>query len=105
MLVLDTDGETVVDTGIGYRDGDQVLIRVRRRGRRYDLSDGGGAADRGGRRSGWLARAEQVVAARGMNVNRRGVVFVPAVEGRDLDALTRRLAETSRQVYLALLEL
>jgi hypothetical protein len=40
-----------------------------------------------------------------MNVNRRGVVFVPAVEGRDIDALARRLGETSRACYFALLEL
>jgi hypothetical protein len=38
-------------------------------------------------------------------VNRRGVVFVPAVEGRDLAWLASRVAECSRAVYGALLEL
>jgi len=46
-----------------------------------------------------------VVAAEGFNVNRRGVIFVPAVEGRDIAALVRRLALTSRTAYLTLLEL
>ena len=98
-------GETVVDTDIAYRADDPVLIRVRRREHRYDLTDDGGAVGRAGRPPGWLAVAQRVVAGTGMNVNRRGVVFVPAVEGRDLDALGTRLAETSRLVYLALLEL
>ena len=105
MLALETDGETVVDTGVGYRAGDPVLVRVRRRAHRYHLTDDGGAVERAGRRTGWLTTAQQVVAVTGMNVNRRGVVFVPAVEGRDLDTLSRRLAETSRTVYLALLDL
>ena len=63
MLVLDTDGETVVDTDIAYRAGDPVLIRVRRREQRYDLTDDGGAVERAGRPPGWLAAAQQAVAA------------------------------------------
>jgi hypothetical protein len=46
-----------------------------------------------------------VVAEEGFNVNRRGVVFVPVIEGRDIDELASRLAETSVAVYAALLEL
>jgi hypothetical protein len=41
----------------------------------------------------------------GFNVNRRGALFVPAVEGRDIAMLALRLAETAGTVYLALLEL
>ncbi|HEX2109994.1 MAG TPA: hypothetical protein VHF67_00445 [Gaiellaceae bacterium] len=37
-------------------------------------------------------------------MNRRGVVFVSAVEGRDLAALAARLAETSLAVHAALLD-
>ena len=102
--VADRD-ETTVDTGLSYRSGDPVLIHVRRRGRRYDLSDGGAAVERAGNRPGWLEAAQHVVLVDGFNVNRRGAVFVPVVEGRDLDDLCRRLGATSRQVYLAVLEL
>jgi hypothetical protein len=47
---------------------------------------------------GWLAVAERVVAEEGMNVNRAGVVFVPAVErpDRDLAAPALRLGESSQ---------
>jgi hypothetical protein len=40
-----------------------------------------------------------------MNVDRSGNVFVPAVEGRDLQDLVVRLADASRAVHEALLEL
>ena len=38
-------------------------------------------------------------------MNRAGVVFVSAFEGRDVERLTERLAATARDVHLALLEL
>ena len=53
---------------------------------------------------GWLPVAEALVAEEGFNVNRRGVVFVPAMEGRDLATLAARLAATSLAVYQELLE-
>jgi hypothetical protein len=42
-----------------------------------------------------------VVEREGPNVNRRGVGFVPAVEGRDIAALAARVADTSRAVHAA----
>jgi hypothetical protein len=80
-----------------------VRVTVRKRGRRYRLGDGGRAVELAGRPEGWLAAAERVVAQTGLNVNRRGEVFVPAVEGRDLASLARRVAITSRDVLSALL--
>lgn len=98
-------GEVVLDSGLSYAAGHPVGVRVRRRGHRYDLSDDGAATSRADRPPGWLEAADRVVADSGFNVNRRGVVFVPAVEGRDLVELTLRLAESSLEVYLALLDL
>ena len=92
-------------TGLAYLPDRPVVIRVRARGRRIDLDDGGAAVALAGRPRGWLGVAERVVAESGMNVNCAGVVFVPALAGRDIDHLARRLAETSRAVYLELLEL
>jgi hypothetical protein len=100
-----TVDEISLDTGLEYGSGDPVRVTVRRRDRRYDLHDDGTAVTLAGRRAGWREVMEREVERTGMNVNRRGVVFVPAVEGRDIDALARRLAETSRACYLALLEL
>lgn len=98
-------GEAEVETGLAYGDGDPVRIRIRKRGRRYDLSDAGVAVGKvRDRPRRWLELAERVVAEEGLNVNRRGTVFVPATEGRDLARLAARLAETSLAVYGALLD-
>ncbi len=95
--------ETTVASGLIYGD-DPIVVHVRKRGRRYDLDDGGGAIERVGRPPGWLRMADAVVAEAGLNVNRAGVVFVPAIEGRDLAALALKVAEASRAVYVELLE-
>jgi hypothetical protein len=99
------DGEVELDSGLVYRTRRPVLIRLARRGRRYNLSDDGTAVSLSGKPPGWLESVQRLVAAEGFNVNRGGVIFVPAVEGRDIAALVSRLALTSRTAYLALLEL
>ena len=82
-------------------------IHVRKRGIRYDLDDAGEAVARA-RRLGaphaWLELAERVVTVEGFNVNRRGVVFVPAVEGRDIAKLATRLGACAERVHAALLD-
>ena len=97
--------EIIVDTGVSYRPDEPVRIRIRRRERRYDLTDDGTAVRLAGKPPGWLEVIARLVAADGFNVNRRGILFVPAVEGRDIAALALRLADTSRATYLTLLEL
>jgi hypothetical protein len=98
-------GEVTLETGATYGDGEQVRIRVRKRDRRYDIDDLGRAVKKAGRPPRWLARAQRVVAQEGFNVNRAGVVFVPAFEGRDLASLALRLADCCLAVYGELLEL
>jgi hypothetical protein len=87
--------EVELDTGLAYARDRPVRVRVRKRGRRYDLDDLGAAVADAGAPAGWLTVAARVVVERGLNVNRTGRVFVPVVEGRDLDALVTRVAETS----------
>lgn len=98
-------GEVELDSGLVYRTRRPVLIRLARRGRRYDLSDDGTAVSLSGNPPGWLESVQRLVAAEGFNVNRGGVISVPAVEGRDIATLVSRLALTSRTAYLTLLEL
>ena len=88
-----------------YREGEPTVVRVRRRAHWVDLDDDGRAVALAGRPPGWLDVAEQVVEAFSLNVNRRGVVFVRVHERRDVDELARRVGETSRALYAALLEL
>lgn len=102
--VLDEVDEATIDTGLAYQVDEPVLVRVRRRGRRYDITDDGAAVSLAGRPGGWFDRLERLMAIEGFNVNRRGVLFVPAVEGRDIASLALRLAESSRAAYLTLLE-
>lgn len=88
-----------------YRAGAPVAVTRRTRGIRIDLDDGGRAVALAGRPAGWMQAAERAVEVEGMNVNRRGVVFVQGFAGRDRDRLERKVAAASLAVYDALLEL
>jgi hypothetical protein len=98
--------ERLFDSGLVYADGEPVVVRVRQRGRRIDIDDDGAAVARAraiGTTDRWLDVARQVASTDDLNVNRRGVIFVPAVEGRDVDALATRVARTSRALETELL--
>ena len=84
------DDEVTLNTGLSYRPGHPVSIRVRKRGSRYDITDGASAVDLAGRPDGWLATASDTAARTGMNVNRRGVAFVTGFEQRDVADLVTR---------------
>ena len=93
-----------LDTALCYLPNSQVRVHIRRRAGRYDLTDDATAVNLAGRPDGWLATASDTVATLGMNVNRRGVVYVTGFERRDLAVLAMHLAECSRLVYQTLLE-
>jgi hypothetical protein len=105
LAALPDGADTLVDYGLTYVDGEPVRVRVRRRDRRVDIDDRGEGVERAGRPPGWLPVAQDVVERLDLNVNRRGVVFVPVVVGRDIDSLARRIADASLAVHSALLEL
>jgi hypothetical protein len=99
-------GEQVIDTGRTFGDGEPVLVHVRKRERRYLVSDRGRATEKTGRPPGWREVAADVVAEESLNMNRTGVIFVPAVEGGlDLAWLVMRVADVALRVYAELLEL
>jgi hypothetical protein len=100
-------GEGLVETTHAYADGDSVRIRVRKRRGLYGLDDCGEAVAKtraAGAPDGELELAERAVAAEGFNVNRRGVVFVDVVEGRDFVQLVLRLAGCAYAVHAELVE-
>jgi hypothetical protein len=105
LSALPDGDEALVPTGLAYAGEAPVLVFVRRRGRRFDIDDRGAAVERAGAPPGWLLVAEEAVARHALNVNRRGVVFVQVVEGRDLERLVQQVAEASLAVHSALLEL
>jgi len=98
-------GEALLDTDRRYTPGRPVRVLIRKRGPRYDLDDRGEAVRLAGAPDGWLVAAQRAVESESLNVNRRGVVFVPGVEGRDLVRLACRVADASLAVHAALLEL
>jgi len=102
---LDDGEETEFDTGLAYAQGRPARVHVRKRGRWYHLDDVGGAIALAGWSPGWMEAAERVAAEEGLNVTRRGRVFVSAIEGRDVEALIRKVAETSLALHDTLLEL
>ena len=91
-------------SGLAYREGEPVPVRIRRREQWVELDDEGRAVELAGRPAGWLEAAERVVAEEGMNVKRSGRVFVRVHRRRDIDELARRLAESSLAVYETLLD-
>ncbi len=79
-LKSDLPEERIVDTGLTYGPGEPVRIRIRRRGRRYDLDDLGDAVRLGGKRPGWRQAAEWAVEP--MNVSRQGDRLRPGRRGQ-----------------------
>jgi hypothetical protein len=93
----------VLRTGLTYGASRPAEVFVRKRGWRFDVSDGGRAVELAGLPEGWRSVAENVVADYWLNVHRSGVVFVQSTEGR-LEWLVARVAECSVAVYEALQE-
>ena len=99
-------GERVIETGKAFGDGEPVRVYVKKRGRRYLVSDRGRAVEKAGRPAGWHVVAATAVAEESLNLNRIGAIFVPAVEsGVDLNWLVMRVADAALRVYDELLEL
>jgi hypothetical protein len=105
--IAEERAELSLDSGLWYREDEPVVVRLRKRGGRYDLDDEGRAVALAGKPPGWHELAVAVVAGQfSLNVSRDGAVFVPAVEGGvDLAWLAGRVAEASRALYQELLDL
>jgi len=98
--------ETVIDTGLAYRPGDPVRVRVLRRERRISVTDDGAAIEKAGRPARWHEAVERLNRELIVNVSHRGVVSLPVVgAGPGLEAIVRRIAEASLGFYQELLEL
>ena len=93
-----------IETGRTYGSSEPVIIRVTRRGTKVTIDDAGAAVRLTGRPRAWLERADRIVRSAGVNVNRRGVVFVPAVGEARVDRLVALVTATSLELYDALLD-
>lgn len=96
--------EMLVDTGLEYRPGDPVRVRVVRREHRISVTDDGAAIAKAGRPHAWRAAAD-LVGELGVNVSRRGVVSLPVVPvGPCEEKTVRRIGEASLCLFQAILE-
>jgi ankyrin repeat protein len=95
---------TLRATELFHLPGRPVRISVRRRGNRYDIDDMGAAVALSGRPPGWRDAVQRVIRELDWNLSRDGVVFMQALEGRDIEAIVRRTAEASVAVLDAILD-
>jgi len=102
----DVRSANAVRSGLEYRAGDPVSVRVVRRERRVTVDDEGGAVDRASRPPGWRTVATRISRELDVNVSRTGVISLPVVDaGPGLTAVVRRIGEASLAFYQELLEL
>ncbi len=106
MVASELRSETEIETGLEYRPGEPVLVRVVRRPHRVSVSDDGAAVEKAGHPPGWGAAAARIDRELVVNVSRRGVVSLPVVAvGPGLDAIVQRIGDASLALYQELLEL
>ncbi len=97
--------EAVVDTGLEYRAGEPVRVRVVRREHRISVTDDGAGADRAGRREDLRQAADRVLDEFDVNISAAGVVSLPVVPaGPPEDEVVRRIGAASLALYQELLE-
>ena len=98
--------ETTVDTGLEYRPGDLVRVRVVRRGPRTSVSDDGAALARAGRPRAWRDAAGKLERVLDVNVSPAGVISLPVVKvGPPEEQVVERIGAASLALYQDLLDL
>ncbi len=98
--------ETVIDTGLEYRPGDAVRVRVVQREHRIWVVDDGVAFDQAGRPRAWQAAADRVHKEFVVNISRHGVISLPVMRGYlSEQEVVRRIAKASLALYQEILDL
>ena len=96
----------LIDSGLAYRPGEPVRLRVARREQRLTVSDGGAALALAGSPAGWRAVAARLARELDVNVSRSGRVSLPVVAvGPPLGVVQERIAAASLMFFDDLLEL
>lgn len=104
-LIDPVRSETITDSGLAYRPGEPVRLRVTRREQRLTVSDDGAALAQAGRPAGWRIVAERLEREFDVNVTGAGAVWLPVVAvGPKLHAIELRIARASLTFYQQLLE-
>lgn len=98
--------DELLDTGLEFRPGDPVHVRVVHRDRRTHVTDDGAAISRAGSPARWQEVAHRLGRELDVNISRHGVISLPVVRaGPPEPEVARRIAAASRAFYQELLEL
>jgi hypothetical protein len=101
-------GEAQLESGLTYDGITPVMVRVTKRDGRYKVTDGGDAVSTAGVARSRRAYPEQIVLGKhSVNVTRKGIVWLPAVNPSDiwLATVCGLVARGSVVLYERLLEL
>jgi len=97
--------ENLVDTGLEYRPGEPVRVRVVRREHRISVTDDGVAIEKARRPSRWRAAVKRVALEFDVNISQHGVISLPVVAaGPGEQTIVQRVGEASLAFYQELLE-
>jgi hypothetical protein len=96
--------ETILETGLQYRPGEPVLVRVSRREHRIEVSDDGAAFEKAGRAQTWQTAADRVLEQYIVNISRHGVISLPVMP-LGQQQVVQRIAEASLALYQEILDL
>jgi len=98
--------EELLDTGLEFRPGDPIHVRVVHRDQRTHVTDDGAAINRTGSPTHWQDVAHRLGRELDVNISRRGVISLPVVRvGPPRAEVVHRIAGASRAFYQELLEL
>jgi hypothetical protein len=98
--------EALLDTGLEYRPGDPIRVRIVHREHRATVTDDGGATARAGKPRAWREVAVRLERELDVNVSRQGAVSLPVLAaGPSETEVVARIAAASLALYEDLLEL
>jgi hypothetical protein len=102
----DRRAEERVDSGLEYRRGEPVLVRVVRRPGRVTVSDERRALQQASVKGPWRVLADRLERELRVNISGSGAVWLPVVRvGPGEEAIVARIARASLSFYQDLLDL
>lgn len=97
--------DILVETGLEFRPGDPLHVRVVHRDHRTLVTDDGAAIAKAGNPRRWQEVARRVADELVVNISRHGVVSLPVVRvGPPEDQIVHRIGDASLAFYQELLD-
>jgi hypothetical protein len=101
----DRRAEERVDSGLEYRPGGPVLVRIVRRPGRVAVTDDRRALEQAAATGRWRDLADRLERELVVNISGSGAVWLPVVRAGPGEAIVARIARASLSFYQDLLDL